>query len=166
MSRLLAPLLLAALCCDVARAAPRRRSRVADAAVSLDGALRPVINPLLAAAGPALRPVENDARLRKAATAVMVELRQHQQPAASPPRTGDEAPQPRELWSRDGALTVHLTFGMGDVNTPAGVVALRCWKLGGEDACQVPAPTLRACPRYGYRGLSARADASILPSQV
>ena len=161
MRRLLAPLLLAALCFDVACAAPRRRSRVTDAAVSLDGELRPVINPLLAAAGPALRPVENDARLRKAATAVMVELRQHQQPAASPQRTGDEAPQMRELWSRDGALTVRLKFAMGDVNTPAGVVPLRCWMLdevdkahgnaarGGtlaSDACLVPAPTLRVRP--------------------
>ena len=146
MRRLLALLLTAALRCDVARAAPRRRHAEDDVAESMDAMLRPVINPLLGAAGPALRPVENDARLRKAAAAVMLELRRHQEPASSPPRTGNEAPQPRELSSRDGALTVRLTFSMVQVSTPAGVVPLRAFTLDGDAAPSVPAPTLRVRP--------------------
>ena len=146
MHRVLVALLCAAMCCDVACAAPRRRSRAENAAESLDAALRPLLNPLLAAVSPALRPVENDVRLRKAATAAMLELRRHQEAVTSPPRTGDEAPTPRELYSRDGVLTVHLTFGMANVSTPAGVVPMRAFTLEGETAPAVPAPTLRVRP--------------------
>jgi FtsP/CotA-like multicopper oxidase with cupredoxin domain len=129
----------------IARAGAGTPARAPDVQQRANAILRRLSDPLLLAASPVMRPLQQNAALRPAVESAMQQLRTFQTAAASPPagRAG-ELPQPRELVSAHGRLDVHLTLAFANMSTPVGRVTLRAWHLDG--VAQVPAPTLRVRP--------------------